>query len=191
MKDVFVLSAVRSAIGSFDGSLSMLEPIDLGATVMREAINRSAVNPELISSSVVGNCIPESRSPYVARVISITAGLTHNSSALTVNRLCGSAMQAVISIAQSIRLGDTVWNWWRGRNYVKGRFLNSDLMFWKTNGNTSMIAVVAVLTDPFGVGHMGVTAENLAKKWNITREMQDEFALTSQSRAKCNRIRKI
>ena len=187
MNGVFVLSAARSAIGSFDGSLSMLEPIDLGTTVMREAVKRSGVNPELIGSSVVGNCIPtESRSPYVARVISINAGLNHSSSALTVNRLCGSAMQAVISIAQSIRLGDTSFGIGGGVEIMsKGGFLSSDLRSGKRMGNTSMIdMMVAVLTDPFGVGHMGVTAENLAKKWNITREMQDEFALISQTRAK-------
>ena len=186
MNDVFVLSAVRSAIGSFDGSLSVLEPIELGTTVMREALKRSKVNPELISASVVGNCIPtESRYPYIARVISINAGLTHNSSALTVNRLCGSAMQAVISIAQSIKLGDIPFGIGGGVEVMsKGGFLSSDLRSGKRMGNTIMIdMMVAVLTDPFGVGHMGVTAENLAKKWNITREMQDEFALTSQTRA--------
>ena len=100
MNDVFVLSAVRSAIGSFDGSLSMLEPIDLGTTVMREALKRSAVIQAyrfLCCGKLYSYGKPIS---YVARVISINAGLTHNSSALTVNRLCGSAMQAVISIAK-------------------------------------------------------------------------------------------
>ena len=121
----------------------------------------------------------------MARVISINAGLTHNSSALTVNRLCGSAMQAVISIAQSIRLGDTSFGIGGGVEVMSKEDLSSDLRSGKRMGNTSMIdMMVAVLTDPFGVGHMGVTAENLAKKWNITREMQDEFALTSQTRAK-------
>ena len=87
MNDVFVLSAVRSAIGTFDGTLSTLEPIELGTTVMKEALRRSSIDPELVLNTVVGNCIPtESRSPYLARVVSINAGLPFSSSALTINR---------------------------------------------------------------------------------------------------------
>ena len=187
MNDVFVLSAVRSAIGTFDGTLSTLEPIELGTTVMKEALRRSSIDPELVLNTVVGNCIPtESRSPYLARVVSINAGLPFSSSALTINRLCGSAMQAVVSVAQNIKLGDCSFGVGGGVEVMsKGGFLSADLRSGKRMGNANMIdMMVAVLTDPFGIGHMGVTAENLARKWNITREMQDEFAVLSQSRAK-------
>jgi acetyl-CoA C-acetyltransferase len=187
MKDVYVLSAVRSPIGGFDGSLSGVEPIDLGTTVMKEAVIRSGIDSSQISSVVVGNCIPtESRSPYLSRVIAINSGLPHKSSAITINRLCGSAMQAIVSAAQGVMLGDYSVAIGGGVEVMsKGGFLSPDMRHGKRMGNAKMIdLMVAVLTDPFGVGHMGVTAENLSKKWNITREMQDEFALESQNRAK-------
>ena len=187
MKDVYVLSAVRSPIGGFDGSLSGVEPIDLGTTVMKEAVIRSGIDSSQISSVVVGNCIPtESRSPYLSRVIAINSGLPHKSSAITINRLCGSAMQAIVSAAQGVMLGDYCVAIGGGVEVMsKGGFLSPDMRHGKRMGNAKMIdLMVAVLTDPFGVGHMGVTAENLSKKWNITREMQDEFALESQNRAK-------
>ena len=187
MKDVYVLSAVRSPIGGFDGSLSGVEPIELGTTVMKEAVTRSGIDSSQISSVVVGNCIPtDSRSPYLSRVIAINSGLPHKSSAVTINRLCGSAMQAIVSTAQGVMLGDYSAGIGGGVEVMsKGGFLSPDMRHGKRMGNAKMIdMMVAVLTDPFGVGHMGVTAENLSKKWNITREMQDEFALESQNRAK-------
>ena len=187
MKDVYVLSAVRSPIGGFDGSLSGVEPIDLGTTVMKEAVIRSGIDSSQISSVVVGNCIPtESRSSYLSRVIAINSGLPHKSSAVTINRLCGSAMQAIVSTAQGVMLGDYSVGIGGGVEVMsKGGFLSPDMRHGKRMGNAKMIdMMVAVLTDPFGVGHMGVTAENLSKKWNITREMQDMFALESQNRAK-------
>ena len=106
-RDVVVLSAVRSAIGSFGGGLSDTEPADLAGMVMKEAVSRSAVDPNQINYVTVGNCIPtESRYPYVARVASIQAGLSMDSVAMAVNRLCSSGLQAVVTTAQNILLGD-------------------------------------------------------------------------------------
>jgi len=186
MREVMVLSAVRSAVGGFSGSLASLEPSDLGGLVMKEAIARSKVNPEQINYTVVGNCIPtESRSPYVSRVASIQAGLPMSSVALTINRLCGSALQAVVSTSQNILLGDSDFGVGGGVEVMsRGGYLSPAMRSGARMGDTKVIdMMVATLTDPFGVGHMGITAENLATKHGLTREMQDAFALESQNRA--------
>ncbi|THF60991.1 acetyl-CoA C-acyltransferase family protein [Pseudothauera rhizosphaerae] len=185
-REVVVLSAVRSAIGTFGGSLSSLEPADLAGTVMREAISRSGVDPKQISFVTVGNCIPtESRYAYVPRVASIQAGLSYESVAMQVNRLCSSGLQAIVSSAQAILLGDADYGIGGGVEVMsRGAYLLPSLRSGARMGDTTAIdAMVSVLTDPFGVGHMGVTAENLATKWGISREEQDAFALESQNRA--------
>lgn len=186
MRDVVVLSAVRSAIGGFNGSLSSLEPSELGGMVMKEAIARSGADPALMNYVVVGNCVPtESRSPYVSRVASIQAGLPMSSVALTINRLCGSALQAVVSSSQNILLGDSDYGIGGGVEVMsRGGYLSQAMRNGARMGDTKLIdMMVAVLTDPFGVGHMGITAENLATKHNLSREDQDAFALESQNRA--------
>ncbi len=186
MREVVVVSAVRSAIGGFGGTLSGFEPSELGGLVMKEAIARAKVDPKAINYVVVGNCIPtESRSPYVSRVASIQAGLPMDSVALTINRLCGSALQAVVSSAQNIMLGDADFGIGGGVEVMsKGGYLSPALRNGARMGDSKMIdMMVATLTDPFGVGHMGITAENLASKHGLTREMQDAFALESQNRA--------
>jgi len=186
MKEVVVLSAVRSAVGGFNGSLSGFEPADLGGLVMKEAIARSKADPAAINYVVVGNCIPtEVRSPYVSRVASIQAGLPMDSVALTINRLCGSALQAIVSTAQNIMLGDCAFGIGGGVEVMtKGGYLSPSMRNGARMGDTKLIdMMVATLTDPFGVGHMGITAENLAAKHGLTREMQDAFALESQNRA--------
>ncbi|MFZ9081832.1 MAG: acetyl-CoA C-acyltransferase family protein [Burkholderiaceae bacterium] len=186
MREVLVLSAVRSAIGGFGGSLSSLEPSELGGMVMKEAIARSAVDAELVQYAVVGNCIPtESRSAYVARVASIQAGLPMTSVALTINRLCGSALQAVVSTSQNILLGDSDFGIGGGVEVMsRGGYLSPAMRSGARMGDTKVIdMMVAALTDPFGVGHMGITAENLATKHGLSREDQDAFALESQNRA--------
>ncbi|MEY3096227.1 MAG: acetyl-CoA C-acetyltransferase [Pseudomonadota bacterium] len=186
MRDVVVLSAVRSAIGGFGGSLSSLEPSELGGMVMKEAIARSGADPALVNYVVVGNCVPtESRSPYVSRVASIQAGLPMSSVALTINRLCGSALQAVVSSSQNILLGDSDYGIGGGVEVMsRGGYLSQAMRNGARMGDTKLIdMMVAVLTDPFGVGHMGITAENLATKHNLSREDQDAFALESQNRA--------
>ena len=184
--DVFVLSAVRSPIGSFNGSLSSLQPAELGGIVAKEAISRAGVSGEAVSFASVGNCIPtESHYPYVARVLSIQAGMAMNSVSFAVNRLCGSAQQAVVSSAQSLMLGDANLALAGGVEVMtNGAYLLPALRNGARMGDAQAIdGMVSVLTDPFGEGHMGVTAENLASKYGISRAEQDEFAFESQQRA--------
>ena len=185
-KEVVALSAVRSAVGAFGGSLSTLEPAELGGMVVKEAIARAGVDPQQVSFAAVGNCIPtESRYPYVARVATIQGGMSMDSVAFAVNRLCGSAQQAIVSSAQAVMLGDADFAIAGGVEVMsRGAYLLPALRSGARMGDTQAIdAMVAVLTDPFGVGHMGITAENLAVKWSITREDQDAFAVESQKRA--------
>jgi acetyl-CoA C-acetyltransferase len=185
-RDVVVLSAVRSAIGSFGGGLSDIEPADLAGTVMKEAVVRSDTDPSVINYVTVGNCIPtESRYPYVARVASIQAGLPMDSVAMAVNRLCSSGLQAIVTTAQNILLGDCDYGVGGGVEVMsRGAYLSPAMRSGARMGDTIMIdGMVAALTDPFGVGHMGVTAENLAEKWGITREQQDELAVESHRKA--------
>jgi acetyl-CoA C-acetyltransferase len=185
-KDVVILSAVRSAIGTFNGALKDIEPAELGGLVVKEAIARAGVDPKQVTFATVGNCIPtEARYPYVARVATIQGGMSMDSVAFAVNRLCGSAMQAIVSSAQAIQLGDADFALGGGVEVMsRGAYLLPALRAGARMGDTKAIdAMVAVLTDPFGVGHMGITAENLAAKWGISREEQDAFALESQKRA--------
>ncbi len=185
-REVVVLSAVRSAIGGFGGSLSAMEPAELAGIVMKEAIARSGVDAQLIGNAVVGNCIPtDSRYAYVSRVASIQAGLPMDSVAMQVSRLCSSGLQGIVTAAQNIMLGDFDYGIGGGVEVMsRGGYMLPALRSGARMGDTKAIdMMVAVLTDPFGVGHMGITAENLATKWNISREEQDAFAVESQRRA--------
>tara|TARA_R110002167_G_scaffold8694_1_gene39764 strand:+ start:2815 stop:3999 length:1185 start_codon:yes stop_codon:yes gene_type:complete len=185
-RDVYVLSAVRSAIGGFGGSLSGMEPAELAGLVMKESVNRSGVDPQKINYVTVGNCIPtESRYAYVARVASIQAGLPMDSVAMAVNRLCSSGLQGIVSTAQAIMLGDCDYGVGGGVEVMsRGTYFAPAMRTGARMGDTGMVdSMVAVLTDPFGVGHMGITAENLAEKWELSREDQDAFAVESQRRA--------
>ena len=185
-RDVVVLSAVRSAIGGFGGSLSSMEPAELAGTVMKEAVNRSGVDPKQINYVTVGNCIPtESRFPYVARVAAIQAGLPMDSVAMAVNRLCSSGLQGIVTTSQAIMLGDCEYGVGGGVEVMSRGIYGAPAMRTGARmGDTKMIdMMVATLTDPFGAGHMGITAENLAAKWNITREEQDALAVESHRRA--------
>jgi acetyl-CoA C-acetyltransferase len=185
-RDVVVLSAVRSAIGTFNGSLSSFEPSELGGIVMKEAVARSGVDPALINYVTVGNTIPtDSRYAYVARVASIQAGLPMESVAMSLNRLCSSGLQAIVSTAQQIMLGDCDYGIGGGVEVMsRGMYGSPAMRSGARMGDTKMLdLMVAVLTDPFGVGHMGVTAENLVEKWKLTREEQDALAVESHRRA--------
>ena len=185
-REVVVLSAVRSAIGTFGGSLSGIEPAELGGMVMKEAVNRSRVDPQQINFVTVGNCIPtDSRYGYVARVASIQAGLPMESVAMAVNRLCSSGLQAIVSTSQAIMLGDCDYGVGGGVEVMsRGSYMVPAMRNGARMGDSKMLdMMVAILTDPFGVGHMGITAENLATKWGITREQQDAFSVESQRRA--------
>ena len=185
-RDVVVLSAVRSAIGSFGGSLADMEPAELAGTVMKAAVERSGVDPKVINYVTVGNTIPtESRFPYVARVASIQAGLSMDSVAMSVGRLCASGLQGIVTTAQNILLNDCDYGIGGGVEVMsRGGYLSPAMRTGARMGDTKLIdMMVATLTDPFGVGHMGITAENLAAKWGITREQQDALAVESQRRA--------
>ena len=183
---IFALSAVRSAVGTFGGSLSGFSPEDLGALVAREAFVRAGVDAAQATHAVVGNVIPcGANFPYVSRLVAIRSGMTMESTAMACNRLCGSAMQAIVNVAQSIALGDAALGLAGGVEVMSaGGYLSAAMRNGARMGDTAMLdMMVAVLTDPFGAGHMGMTAENQAVKWSISRDEQDAFALESQQRA--------
>jgi acetyl-CoA C-acetyltransferase len=185
-KDVVVLSAARSAVGSFGGSLAGIEPCELAATVMKDVIARSGVDPKQISYVTVGNCIPtESRFAYVPRVASIQAGLSTDSVAMQVNRLCSSGLQGIIGTAQAIMLGDADFGIGGGVEVMsRGVYMSTATRTGARMGDTALIdAMVAVLSDPFESYHMGITAEKLAEKWQFSREQQDALAVESHRRA--------
>jgi len=185
-REVVILSAARSAVGGFGGSLKDLEPAELGGLVIKETVARSGVDPNDVSFVAMGNIMPtDPRYAYVARVASIQGGLPMSSIAFSVNRLCGSAMQAVVSSAQAIMLGDADYALAGGVDVMsRAVYMMPSLRFGARMGDTTAFdSMVAVITDPFGIGHMGITAENLAVKYGITREEQDAFALESQKRA--------
>ncbi len=185
-REVVVLSAVRSAIGTFGGSLAGIEPAELAGIVMKEAVGRSAVDPNQIGYVTVGTVIPtDSRFGYVSRVASIQAGLPMDSVAMQVSRLCSSGLQAIVSSAQNIMLGDSDYGIGGGVEVMsRASYMAPAVRSGARMGDTKLIdMMVATLNDPFGVGHMGITAENLAVKWNISRDEQDAFAVESQRRA--------
>ena len=185
-REVVVLSAVRSAIGTFGGSLSNIEPAELAGAVMKEAISRSGVEAAQIRNAVVGHVIPtDSRYGYVSRVASIHAGMPMDSVAMQVSRLCSSGLQGIVTAAQNIMLGDFDYSIGGGVEVMsRGSYMLPAMRTGARMGDAKAVdMMVAVLTDPFGVGHMGITAENLAVKWNTSREDQDAFAVESQRRA--------
>ncbi len=185
-KDVVVLSAVRSAIGTFGGALSNMEPPELAGMVMKEAIALSDVDAGLIGNAVVGTCVPtDGRYAYVSRVASIQAGMPMDSIAMQVSRLCSSGLQGIVTAAQNIMLGDFDYSIGGGVEVMsRGAYTLPAMRSGARMGDTKSIdLMVAILTDPFGAGHMGITAENLATKWNISREEQDALACESQRRA--------
>ena len=185
-RDVVILGAARSAIGSFGGGLSDIEPHELAGTVMKEAVARSGVDPQVINYVTVGNCVPTGpRYAYVARVAAIQAGLPMDSVAMAVNRLCSSGLQGIVTTAQNILLGDCDYGIGGGVEVMsRGGYMSTAMRTGARMGETKMIdMMVDALTDPFGVGHMGITAENLVTKWGITREEQDALAVESHRRA--------
>jgi acetyl-CoA C-acetyltransferase len=185
-RDVVVLSALRSAIGTFGGGLADIEPAELAGTVMKASVEASGVDPKAINYVTVGNTIPtESRFAYVPRVAAIQAGLPMDSVAMAVNRLCSSGLQAIVTTAQNILLGDCEFGVGGGVEVMsRGGYLSPQLRTGARMGNVQMLdMMVATLTDPFGVGHMGITAENLVTKWGLTREEQDALAVDSHRKA--------
>jgi len=186
MNDVFIMSANRSAIGGFGGALKSFCPVDLGTLVAKEAISRSCYEAEEIEHAVFGNVIhTEPRDMYISRVIALQAGLSKDSAALTVNRLCGSGLQAIISATQLLAMGDASITMAGGVEVMSNSAHIIDGFRWGTRMGDGKIhdMMLGALHDPFGHGHMGITAENISSRYQISRDMQDEFALTSQQRA--------
>jgi len=185
-REVVALSAVRTAIGDFGGSLKTVPAIDLASTVLKEAVSRAGVEPESVGMVVMGNCIPsESRSPYTVRVASVQAGIPNETSAYAVNRLCGSGMQAIVDAAQGIMLGDYDVAIGAGVESMSNSLYGLPGGRWgqRMGDGTTLDMMVNVLTDPFGAGHMGITAENIAEKYDVSREDQDALAVESHKRA--------
>jgi len=184
--EIYVVSAVRSAIGGFGGSLKDLPLADLASAITRAAIERSGLAAEQVGHLVMGTVIPtEPRDAYLARVAAMNAGIPKETPAFNVNRLCGSGLQAIVSAAQGLLLGDTDVAIAAGAESMsRGPYLLPQARWGARMGDLQGIDyTVGVLHDPFEHFHMGITAENVAAKHGITREMQDELALTSQRRA--------
>lgn len=186
MKDVVILEGVRTAIGAFGGSLSAVPPTELATSVAKEALSRSDVEPEQIGHVVFGHVInTEPKDMYMARVAAVNAGIPEETPALTVNRLCGSGAQAIISAAQHIMLGDIDYALAGGAESMsRAPHATQSVRVGAKMGDIDMWdMMLGALNDPFGVGHMGVTAENVADEHNISRKDQDHFAVQSQRRA--------
>ena len=185
-QDVYILSATRSAIGSFGGSLKNTSPIDLGSHIAASAIAKSGVPANAIDHAVIGNVIhSEPRDMYISRCISIAAGMAESAPALTVNRLCGSGLQAIASATQLLLLGDAELALAGGVEVMsRSGHLMPSLRWGSRMGDaTAHDMMLGALHDPFGLGHMGITAENVASDEGISRDDQDAFAAESQRRA--------
>jgi acetyl-CoA C-acetyltransferase len=185
-REVVVASGVRTAIGDFGGSLKDFAPTELGAKVVREALSRAAVSGDEVGHVVFGSVIhTEPKDMYLARVAALNGGVSTDTPALTVNRLCGSGLQAIVSAAQSVLLGDADIAIGGGAESMsRAPYLAPTARFGQRMGDAYLVdMMVGALHDPFQTIHMGVTAENVAQKYGITRDMQDALALESHRRA--------
>jgi len=186
MTGIVILSATRTPIGTFGGSLSGFSPIELATIVSKEAIARAGIAPEKINQVVFGHIInTEPRDMYVSRVAAVNAGVPVGTPAMNVNRLCGSGVQAVVSAAQMLMLGDGDFALAGGAEVMsKSPYILPAARFGQKMGDAKVVDMMTgALSCPFGTGHMGVTAENVAAECNVTREEQDAVAMQSQERA--------
>jgi len=183
MRDVVIVAAVRTAIGSFGGALSKLSAVQIGTIAAKEAIKRSGVKPELIQEAIIGNVIQAGLGQNIARQICLNAGMSEESSALTINKVCGSGLRAVSMAAQFIMCGDADIVLAGGTESMSNAPYALPNNRWGAKMGDGKIVDTMIndsLWDAFNNYHMGVTAENIAEKWNITREDQDQFSLKSQ-----------
>lgn len=184
--EIYVVSAARTAIGTFGGSLKDVPLADLATTAVKAALQRAAVDPALVGHLVMGNVIPtETRDAYISRVAAMNAGIPKETPAYNVNRLCGSGLQAIINAAQTLMLGDADIVVGAGAESMsRGPYLMPAARWGSRMGNAQVIDyMLGILHDPFHGIHMGITAENVAERNGITREMQDALALEDQKRA--------
>jgi acetyl-CoA C-acetyltransferase len=185
-REVMVISGTRTGIGDYGGALKDVAPTKLGAIAIKEAVARAGVDPASVGHVVIGSVIHgEARDMYLSRVAALDAGLPVGTPCLTVNRLCGSGLQAIVSAAQHILLGDTDTVVGGGAESMSraAYFLPAGRWGQRMGDGAVVDAMTGALHDPFGHGHMGITAENIAAKFGITREQQDAFALESHKRA--------
>lgn len=185
-REILVLSGVRTAIGDYGAALKDIPASELAAKVVREAVARAKVNPDSVGHVVMGNVIHgEAKDMYLSRVACLNGGLPHHTPALTLNRLCGSGLQAIVTAAQIVQLGDADCAVAGGAESMsRGAYVLPTLRWGQRMGDGGVIdMMVGALTDPFDTMHMGITAENVAAKWEITRQQQDEFAVESHRRA--------
>ncbi len=185
-REVVVTGGARTAIGGYGGALKDIPPTKLGSVVIKEAVARAKIDPATVGHVVVGSVIHgEARDLYMSRVAALDGGLPVGTPCLTVNRLCGSGLQAIVSAAQHILLGDTDVAIGAGAESMSraAYFLPSARWGQRVGDGQIIDAMTAALHDPFGHGHMGMTAENIAAKYGMTREQQDAFSLESHRRA--------
>ncbi|MCQ9616262.1 acetyl-CoA C-acyltransferase family protein [Paenalcaligenes niemegkensis] len=186
MEQVVVVEACRTAIGTFGGSLKDVPPADLGATVIRGVLDRSGLEANQVGHVVMGQVIhTEARDMYLSRVAAVQAGIPFATPAFNVNRLCGSGLQAIVSSAQAIMVGDTTIAIAAGAESMsRAPYISSSHRWGARMGDSVLVDMMTgALADPFDKIHMGVTAENVARKFSISREAQDALALESQLRA--------
>jgi acetyl-CoA C-acetyltransferase len=186
LQDVVILSGARTAIGDFGASLSGYSPAELGTFAGRAAIERAGVAAEEIDHCIFGHIITTSpQDAYLARHIALNCGLAEHSAALNVNRLCGSSVQSLISAAQMIQAGASRLALAGGAESMsQGAYLLPKLRFGQRMGDaTAMDLTIGILSDPFGSGHMGITAENVAARYRFTREQLDQYACDSHRKA--------
>lgn len=185
-KDIVIVSAVRTPIGSFGGSLKDFSSPDLATIVVREAFERAGVDPASAQHIVIGNVIQcDPKDMYVSRVAGLNAGMAKQSAALTLNRLCGSGLQAIVTAANAIQLGDADVAVGGGvETMSRAPHVMQTARWGNRMGDARLLdMLLGALNDPFGAGHMGVTAENIADHYQISREDQDAFAAESQRKA--------
>ncbi|MBU4612356.1 acetyl-CoA C-acyltransferase family protein [Achromobacter sp. GG226] len=186
MRDVYVVAGSRTAVGDFGGSLKDLSPTQLGALVVKETLARAGVTGDEVQHVVFGNVIQtEPRDMYLARVAALEAGVTKDAPAMTVNRLCGSGLQAIVSAAQAIRLGDADIAVGGGAESMsRAPYVSLNTRWGARMGDAKLTdMMLGALHDPFHAIHMGVTAENVAREFGISRDDQDQLALISHQRA--------
>lgn len=186
MMDIVILSGARTAIGTFGGSLAAVPPIELGTIAAKAAVERAGLSPDQIGQSVFGHVInTEPRDMYLSRVASMQAGLPKETPAMNVNRLCGSGLQAIVSATQSLMLGDADFALAGGaENMSRSPHIIPDQRWGAKMGDIRTLdMMLGALNCPFGTGHMGITAENVAQEHDVSRADMDAFALESQTRA--------